>query len=405
MARFFVTGGTGFLGSHLVRELLRSGHRVSCLSRNPPVHDSGELAPTWIEAGLADTEVYLSALRHVDYVVHLAGRLTGRSREDYFSSNVHGTESLVAACREAGAPRKRFLHMSSLAAMGPRRRDGLLSEDSPCRPQSDYGESKHAGERVVLEHADAIPAVILRPTFVYGPGDRQTPVFLRSLLDPSGEPWTGRIGAFSLCHVSDVVRCCIMALKTPSPSGETYVVSHPEVLTWTSLRLVLEMVFEELIPEARFLLGPLRRLEANGDPGLLEYWACHTSKARSQLGFEARKPLSEAAGETIQSLATQGFFSSVRGASGSPTISNDGAVAHEVRKYILSDLLDDAEGDWLGDDVLLLEQGLVDSASVVTLVTFLEERFRVRVDDLDLFPENFASVGHIAAFVRRKLET
>ena len=107
---------------------------------------------------------------------------------------------------------------------------------------------------------------------------------------------------------------------------------------------------------------------------------------------------------TIRSLATEGFFSTAVTAAELPRTGDDGIVAEDVRRFILSDLLDGDESDWLSDDVLLLEQGLIDSASVVTLVAFLEDRFRIQVDDLELFPENFASVGHIAAFVRRKLQ-
>ncbi|HVX88609.1 MAG TPA: NAD(P)-dependent oxidoreductase, partial [Gemmatimonadales bacterium] len=168
--RFFLTGATGFVGGHVVDQLLAAGHEVTALVRSPAraqgmadrgvrlvpgdLHDRAALA-----AGAADAEV----------VLHVAA-LTGAVNEaEFLAANREGTANVLAACVQA-ATRPRLVSVSSMAAGGPARRGVPKRDAADDRPVTMYGRSKLAGELVL--RGSQHPWVILRPPTVYGPRDR-----------------------------------------------------------------------------------------------------------------------------------------------------------------------------------------------------------------------------------------
>jgi len=168
-----VTGGSGFIGSHLVEILLAQGHAVRCLLRDPG-------RPRWL-AGLpveiqrgdcTDPASLISAVQGVEQVFHLAGVTRARRRRDYFLHNLRGTGNLLRACATADNPPRRFVFLSSQAAAGPSRDGRPLTEDDAPAPLTAYGLSKLAAEKAVLGYAHRLPTVVLRPSTVYGPRDR-----------------------------------------------------------------------------------------------------------------------------------------------------------------------------------------------------------------------------------------
>ncbi len=168
----FVTGGTGFIGTHLVPALQARGHTVTCL-----VRDAKKLAaafdppgPTALAGDLDDATVLARGVAAADVVVHLAGLTAARSRAELFGVNEGGTRALAHAAATAGTIR-RFVYVSSLAAAGPVRNGVVPTGTEPPEPVSDYGRSKLAGEAPV--RALPFPWAILRPPAVYGPRDRE----------------------------------------------------------------------------------------------------------------------------------------------------------------------------------------------------------------------------------------
>ncbi|MBV8973195.1 MAG: NAD(P)H-binding protein [Sphingomonadaceae bacterium] len=173
-----VTGGTGFVGSHLLPLAVAQGYSVRALARRPQPPQPGV---AWIAGDLAEPGALCEG---VDAVVHIAGTINARDRAGFDAGNVAGTASIVAAARAAGV--RRFVHVSSLAAREP----GL----------SDYGASKAAAEDVM--RTAGLDAAIVRPPGVYGPGDRETlPVFQMVARGLAVLPGPGR---FSLIEVGDL---------------------------------------------------------------------------------------------------------------------------------------------------------------------------------------------------------
>nr|WP_295660768.1 NAD-dependent epimerase/dehydratase family protein [Polymorphobacter sp.] len=173
-----VTGGTGFVGGHLLAAATAHGHTVRALTRRPQPPRPGV---AWITGDLNSPGDLCTG---AEAVIHIAGTITATSRAEFDAGNVAGTASIIAAARAAGVTR--FVHVSSLAAREP----GL----------SDYGASKAAAETLVA--GSGLEWAIVRPPGVYGPGDRETlPVFQMVSRGIAVLPGDGR---FSLIDVSDL---------------------------------------------------------------------------------------------------------------------------------------------------------------------------------------------------------
>lgn len=189
-----VTGGTGFVGRHVLGLLAASGQSVRALARRPEAL-SGLAGVTAVEGSLSDT----NALRHLcdgaDAILHLAGAISG-SATHMREVNLIGTRNLLQAADRTSA--KRLVHVSSLAAREP----GL----------SPYGATKAGGEQEVNAAARGISTLIIRPPAVYGEGDLATLPLLKALTSGTAV-LPGTAGArFSLIHAEDLARICIMAL-------------------------------------------------------------------------------------------------------------------------------------------------------------------------------------------------
>jgi nucleoside-diphosphate-sugar epimerase len=164
----FVTGGTGFVGSHVAREFLAHGWRVRALVRRP---DRPGLLPSEVEAVPADlleVDRYRAQLEGCAAVVHCAGTTRARNLAEFRRVNAEGTEAIARVASEA-CPRAMFVHVSSQAAAGPSRNGVAVRERDPAMPVSWYGRSKLEGELAVARHHGRWCAV--RPSIVYGAGD------------------------------------------------------------------------------------------------------------------------------------------------------------------------------------------------------------------------------------------
>ena len=194
-----LTGGTGFVGSHVLRIAREANYHVRALTRGwrPP-----EDGIDWVEGALDRPDSLLKLCQGADAVIHVAGLINAPDRAAFERVNVDGTRAMVDAAREAGV--RRFIHVSSLAA----RESGL----------SDYGRSKARSEREVA--ASGLDWTIIRPPAIYGPGDRETFALFRMarrgfvVLPPRGH--------FSIIHVEDLVRLILAVLDEPETHAETF---------------------------------------------------------------------------------------------------------------------------------------------------------------------------------------
>ena len=205
-----ITGGTGFVGSHLVDLLCAAGIEPRVLVRDPVSPRWIANAPVrWVVGSLAETENLRRLVEGAGTVFHLAGVLRAGHERDFDTGNRLGTANLVSAMREA-AGSSRLVHVSSLAAAGPSPdREGVGPEVEPA-PISWYGRSKLGAELEAQSWEGDGGWVVLRPPAIYGPRDTDVLEFFRManrglVALPGGERW------LTVAWVGDVVRSVVAA--------------------------------------------------------------------------------------------------------------------------------------------------------------------------------------------------
>jgi nucleoside-diphosphate-sugar epimerase len=190
-----ITGGTGFIGAHLLDAALAAGHRVKALTRREqPARDNLE----WVAGDLATREALERLVHDADAIIHVAGTITAPNAAEFDKGNVAGTLGMLAAATAGGV--QRFVHVSSLAAREPK--------------LSLYGASKARSEELV--HSSGLDWAIVRPPAVYGPGDKETlELFRMAKLGLMLMPPKGRV---SLIHVDDVAELLLALTRHGAPS-------------------------------------------------------------------------------------------------------------------------------------------------------------------------------------------
>ena len=157
-----MTGATGFIGSHLVENLLERGVHVRCLIRKTSdLKWLRKLPIELVHGDCGDKASLREAVRGVDQVFHVAGVTKAINERTYFEVNALGTENLIHACLEHNTRLQKLVYISSQAAAGPCRNGGKKRESDLCEPVSPYGRSKRMGEEVAIAHSHELPLLIL----------------------------------------------------------------------------------------------------------------------------------------------------------------------------------------------------------------------------------------------------
>lgn len=223
-----MTGGTGFVGSHLVEALRRRGDEVTALVRSPARAAILERFGVTLAIGdLHDAVALDHALSGVEVVYHVAGLTAARNEAEFQRVNVDGTAAVLAAAAKAGA--RRFVLVSSLAAAGPSPRGGRRTDLEPRTPVTRYGRSKAAAEDVVRE--GPLPWVIARPPAVYGPRDVEMLKIYQIARFGVAPIFGDGSQQLSLVFGPDLAEALALMGGTPGVEGRIYCPAHPEVVT------------------------------------------------------------------------------------------------------------------------------------------------------------------------------
>jgi len=301
--KVLVTGGSGFLGSHVAEQLSHDGHTVVALVRKSSNRkflstlERVELA----EGSVEDRAAVDKAMKGVDAVVHSAGLVKATSEAAFRETNTQGTINLLEAAQEHAPDLKRFVHVSSLEACGPSL-DGKPVPLHQEHPVTAYGRSKLAAEKEVLLRKDKLPVVILRPAAIYGPRD----VEILEAFRAAGRRQYPVIGNGSMlgCYTygPDCARACVAAINAEIPSGNVYFIDDGEPLPMS--RAMGEILHEALGTSALIRFGipfPVLRLASLGVETygrvrgkavmltrekvkmLSHHWVCESQKTREDL--------------------------------------------------------------------------------------------------------------------------
>jgi UDP-glucose 4-epimerase len=224
-----LTGATGFIGRHLLRELPRQGYRVRVLLRRPS--EVPPEASSAVIGDIASPRNMAAALRDVDAIVHsaaIAHAMSGQPEDDYRTINTEATLALARAAERAGV--RRFVFLSSIRAQCGPTAEGVVTEADPPEPTDAYGRSKLAAEQGLGELG--LDWVALRPVLVYGPGVKGN---MAALLDLARRPLPLPLGGLkakrSILAVENLAAAVDAVLKAPEPLRRPLIVADPEPLT------------------------------------------------------------------------------------------------------------------------------------------------------------------------------
>jgi len=322
-----VTGGSGFVGSHLVDLLVERGSRVRCLVRQSSKlryldQNNIELA----YGGLDDSTEWDEALADVDMIYHVAGTTFARRPSDYFATNHKGTETILAAALKRRDQIKRFVYVSSLAAVGPGVDGRPVNEDASPAPITPYGRSKLAAEEAVRAVSDVLPVTIVRPPAVYGPRDYGIFEFFKAVKGGMFPMIGRRDKRVSLVHARDLCEGIILAGESEAAIGRTYFISSEDDY---SMRAVADLMAALMHKRAREIAIPkslayVVAIIAEGAAAILRKppvinrdkvtdlsqtsWSCSIERAKSELGYMPKVQLEDGLRETIEWYKREGWL-------------------------------------------------------------------------------------------------
>lgn len=323
--KILITGASGFIGSFIVEEALKQGFETwAAIRKSSSKAFLKDERIHFIELNLSSEEQLHEQLKNhqFDYVVHAAGVTKCLHPEDFFRINTEGTKNLVRALLDLQMPLKRFVYISSLSIMGAIREEQPyreISERDKAQPNTAYGKSKLEAEqwldatnRQLIEKGQApFPYIILRPTGVYGPRERDYFMMFKSIQAHTDFAVGYKQQDITFVYVTDVVQAVFLALEK-GEIGRRYFLSDGEVYqssTFSDLirkelgnpwwiRITAPLWVLRIITFCGDRIGHLtgKITALNNDKYHImkqRNWRCDIGPARQELGFEPQVQLEE----------------------------------------------------------------------------------------------------------------
>jgi len=334
--KILITGASGFIGGFLVGEALNRGYEVWAGVRSSSNRNNLEdtrikfIDLKYNDQSLLTTQLsdFASKEGAWDYVIHNAGLTKTLDKRNFFSVNAENTHRLIEALSISGCKPKKFLLMSSLSSFGAGDektfRPILLND--PQKPNTAYGRSKLEAEKY-LRSQNYFPYIILRPTGVYGPGEKDYFVELQTI--KSGFDFAAGLipQRITFIYVKDLAKVAFLALENEKIYNRAYFVADGDVYTDTEYaRLVQDLLKKKYVLHARIPLwityiacqcsewiGQLlhKSMTLNTDKFIIlkqRNWICEITPLQDDLGFKADYPLRRGLEECIQWYRDHGWL-------------------------------------------------------------------------------------------------
>lgn len=310
----FLTGGTGFIGSHLADALISQGIELRCLVRNQEKWLEGKDYKR-VAGDLHDLDALKRGMKNADIVFHVAGIVKAPNALTFERENVQGSENVLRLAQKAGV--KKMIMLSSLAAVGPSA--GVpLTENSPYNPVSMYGESKMHMEQMVYAQAKPDDSIsIIRPPAVFGPREDQIFDFFRaSAKGVSPIIGDGKTTRISMVFCADLVHGIVLAAQQNRPGVESYFISGEQTYTWDHIaeltakalgrrihKLHINPKYVERIASVNEFIGKLMgeypTLNKEKAKELSLEWTCSVEKAKKSLNYREQTGLEKGIYQTL----------------------------------------------------------------------------------------------------------
>ncbi len=321
--KIFITGSTGFIGSFIVEEALRQGYEVwAAVRKSSSLKYLSDERIHLLEVNLSDGQILKKQLASFDfdYVVHAAGVTKCLNSNDFFVVNVEGTKNLVSAICDNGMHIKKFVYISSLSVFGPVREKmpytDILDTDTP-HPDTAYGKSKLEAEKYLSTLKD-FPYVVLRPTGVYGPREKDYFMMAKSIKEHVDFTVGYRPQVLTFVYVKDVVQAVFKAMEKGS-TGASYFLSDGSEYTSRSFsdlikkelgvsllfRIKAPLWFLKIVTTAGEGIGHITgKVSAlnNDKYNIMKQrnWRCDITPAIKELGYHPEYNLERGVKETIE---------------------------------------------------------------------------------------------------------
>ena len=338
--KILITGASGFIGSFIVEEAIKRGFEVwAAMRKSSSRQFLSDNRIHFIELNLTSEEDLKHKLKgqSFDYVVHAAGVTKCLDKQDFFRINTEGTQHLVRALQELNMPLQRFVYISSLSIMGAIREEQPyqeIREEDEARPNTAYGKSRLLAEQWLRQQNEELemrkekrfPYVILRPTGVYGPRERDYFMMAKSIKAHTDFAVGYKQQDITFVYVTDVVQAVFLALEK-GKTGRHYFLSDGEVYqssTFSNLirqelgnpwwiRITAPLWLLRVITFFGEYLGHLtgKVTALNNDKYNImrqRNWRCDIEPARQELGYEPQVKLEEGVRRSIKWYKDNGWL-------------------------------------------------------------------------------------------------
>ena len=321
-----ITGANGFVGARLCRYFIQQGfHVVGGVRQSSDLSQLRDLPVEFRHGDVTTADKLPAMVQGVDYIVHNAGIVKSKDPQQFFKVNELGTKALMEAVTHGNPNVRKIVYISSLAAVGPSVEGSPLTEESSPHPVTTYGRSKLAGERVVLSYLNSLPVAIVRPSGVYGPGDKE--VF--SVFQTANRRIRALIGdldrKIQMIFVDDLCQGVHLATTRQTESGSVYFLAENRVYSFrewieTLERAIGKKGFPLVLPAPVFrmiaavsgftfkLVRATPMLTAEKANELLASWEVSIEKARRELGFNPQVDFEDGASITYQWYKHEGWL-------------------------------------------------------------------------------------------------